>query len=108
MTFQAAKKTKQNDAMHFTAGAVPVPVALESEYSGELPPEVFSKVNHQKVQSDILTAHRLELLPTKIFMIYKKQFLVVTIRTDFNLVDLIILDTFIDHFPLCKWNLISV
>ena len=45
MTFQAAKKTKQNDAMHFTAGAVPVPVALESEYSGELPPEVFSKVN---------------------------------------------------------------
>ncbi|XP_022330657.2 chromodomain-helicase-DNA-binding protein 1-like isoform X3 [Crassostrea virginica] len=40
---KAAKKTKQNDAMHFTAGAVPVPVALESEYSGELPPEVFSK-----------------------------------------------------------------
>lgn len=41
---QAAKKSKQNDAMHFTAGAVPVPVALESEFTGELPAEVFSKV----------------------------------------------------------------
>lgn len=40
---KAAKKSKQNDAMHFTAGAVPVPVALESEFTGELPAEVFSK-----------------------------------------------------------------
>ncbi|XP_062610883.1 chromodomain-helicase-DNA-binding protein 1-like isoform X1 [Saccostrea cucullata] len=40
---KASKKGKKSDAMHFTAGAVPVPVALETEFSGELPSEVFSK-----------------------------------------------------------------
>ncbi|XP_048736383.2 chromodomain-helicase-DNA-binding protein 1-like isoform X3 [Ostrea edulis] len=40
---KASKKAKKNDAMHFTAGAVPVPVALETKFSGELPSDVFAK-----------------------------------------------------------------